>query len=86
MRSFDPFDWYWALPKNAGFYASARGVIVQADDTSLHAWMAAGAGSLPGDLQAAGWQPTPCPRDEKGAQTLAALSAVLAPYGLTLPA
>ena len=69
MRSFQPRAWYWSGP--LGVFSSAAKAIVPATDAPYQAW------------RAAGGAPTPWPRDDSGAQTAAALDAVLAPYGLT---
>ena len=66
---FDARDWFW-LADDGRLYASARQAIVGADDADFVSW------------RAAHGAPTPWPRDDAGAQTDAALQAVLTPYGL----
>jgi hypothetical protein len=65
---YNPTNWYWEGPQ--GVFSSAQGKIVPTDDAAYEAWRAGGAA------------PTPWPKDALGAQTAAALDAVLAPYGV----
>lgn len=69
MSLFSAIDWYW-LAADGRLYSSASQSLVQADDSAYQAWIAAGNG------------PTAWPKDGGGFQTIAALQAVLAPYGL----
>ena len=69
---FNPKTWYW---QDAGgrVYSGARQAIVTVDDAEFVAW------------QAIGNVPLPWPTDSIGAQTDAALQAVIAIFGLYLP-
>lgn len=64
-----PFDWYWAA-SDGRVYSSARQALVAQDDGAFDAW------------QADGRRPTPWPRDDAGAESVAALQDVLTPHGL----
>jgi hypothetical protein len=66
---FNPKNWFW---KDAAglIFSSAALAIVSPSDSGL------------AEFTAAGNAPTPGPRDDAGAQTPAALDAVLAPHGL----
>lgn len=68
MSTF-PNDWYW-VAANGQAFASARKSIVNADDSGLAAFVAAG------------HSPTPWPKDGGGAQTTSSLQEVLTPYGI----
>lgn len=68
-RALYPADWFWAAD-DGRIYASARQIVVRDDDEAFVAWREAGA------------RATPWPRDAAGAQTDAALQAVLSPHGL----
>lgn len=64
-----PSDWYW-LADDSRVFSSARQVIVDASDAGYKEFLATGG-------LATVW-----PRDDAGAQTVAALQTVLTPYGL----
>lgn len=66
---YDPFNWYWKAD-DGRIFSSIRSAIVAADDATYQAWLAAG------------FAPTPWPRDTAGNQSTAALQEVLTPYGL----
>jgi len=68
---YSPLRWYW-LDATGRLYSSEARSLVQADDERYLAW------------RARGGKPTPWPRGEDGAQTNAALDAVLKPYGLAV--
>lgn len=69
MRDFDPGDWYWKADDGRVF-ASARREIVDEEDEVYLAWAAHGG------------HPTRWPLDDDEEQSIAALQAVLQPYGL----
>lgn len=72
-KLYDPRDWYWQADDGRVF-GSARGALIPGDaaaDEAFAGWGVDGA------------LPTVWPRDDAGAQTDAALAAVLAPYGLS---
>lgn len=73
MPNFVSADWCWLLPDGRA-YLSGPGAVVSADDKAVAQWSAA-----------SGMPPTPCPPDESGAPTLAALQSELARWGLNLP-
>ena len=66
---FDPANWYW-LATDGRLFSSASGTLVQPDDTTYVAWLAAG------------FTPTPWPQDTNNVQSAAALQDTIAPYGL----
>lgn len=68
IRSYDPRDWYWRA-EDGRLFSSSHGALIEQSDAAFTAWAKLG-------------DPTTWPRDETGAQTTAALQAVLAPYGL----
>jgi hypothetical protein len=72
-KIYNPMDWYW-LSADGRIYASARQLIVADHDTGYKTWTADGS------------EPTPWPRDSKGAETDGALQDVLTPYGLSVKA
>jgi hypothetical protein len=69
MRDGFPDAWFWRA-EDGRIYSAAAGTLVGEDDPALAAFVDAGK------------SPTSWPRDEAGAETGAALWAVLAPYGL----
>jgi len=69
MLHYDPLNWYW-LASDGRLYSSAAGALIEDDDPAHLAW------------RAAGGHPTAWPADEDGDETVAALQAVLSPYGL----
>lgn len=69
MLNYTPLAWYWSGP--LGVFSSASKTIVPATDATYETWLAAG-------NIATAW-----PKDATGAQTAAALDAVLAPYGIS---
>ena len=68
--AFDPRAWFWRA-EDGRVYSSAAGASVPNDDAGYRAWCEAGGIA------------TVWPRDDEGAQTDAALDAVLVHYGLT---
>ena len=69
---YTPLDWYWG-PNDTGLYfASARQTLVPEDDAGFTVWR-----------EARGYGAAQWPRDDAGAQTSAALNAMLRPYGLS---
>ena len=67
---FTPQDWYWKADDNRT-YSSLRNKLVYTYDPGYLAFLAGQGGA------------TPWPRDTSGAQTNAALQAVLLTYGIT---
>lgn len=70
FKTYTPADWYWRADDGRVFSSARQGVITASDDAFI-AWSAIA-------------DPTPWPKDDNGAQTDAALLAVLAPFGLYL--
>lgn len=66
---YDVNDWYW-LADDGRVFSSARQQVVTAADVAFLMWKAKPA------------SPTPWPRDASGAQTVAALQAVLSEHDL----
>ena len=69
MFEYDPYHHYW-LKASGRVYGSAGDREVEADDHGYRAWLAAGG------------QPTPYPKDERGEESFDELMKVLRPYGL----
>ncbi|MBB5765716.1 hypothetical protein ABEV34_11850 [Methylorubrum rhodesianum] len=67
---YTPFDWYWHA-EDGRLFGSKAGKVIAEGDASFVAWSDAGG------------VPTVWPRDATGAQTQAALDAVLAAAGPT---
>jgi len=72
LDTYDPTAWYW-LADDGRLYFSAEQALVEADDEAYLAWR-----------ETTGYVPTRWPEDDAGEQTDAALSDVLAVYGLRL--
>ena len=68
---YTPSRWYW-LSADGRIYSSAKQAIITEKDKDFVAW------------KEAGNLPTPWPKDDEGKETDAALSDVLARYGLRL--
>ncbi len=66
---FTPHDWFWEAADGRVF-ASAREIVTDRDDAAF---------------RAAPERVTPWPRSDSGAQTKAALQAVLTPFSITAP-
>lgn len=73
MRTYSPTDWYWS--GTLGVYGSARGALVASPSTDT-AYQAFVGGNPPAQ------NPTAWPTDATGAETSAALDAVLTGVGL----
>ncbi|UPK03091.1 hypothetical protein [Bradyrhizobium sp. 170] len=71
---YDPYDWYWKA-EDGRIYSSKRQTNVTDTDADLLSWCGEGDDAA---------VPQFWPRDDAGAQTDAALQAVLDPYGLTI--
>lgn len=70
MSVYNPFDWYW-IDANGKIFSSSARALVEASNAAYEAWCKAGNVA------------TPWPKDASGAQTSAALDAVLSPYNLS---